>query len=79
MLYNIFIIDCPGNVNCIDPLLDGKQCGLQEKACCLIPGLPWFYKKINYSTTDYIEMRIYADEPFSDEDCPVAYYDLYFK
>ena len=69
-----------GNVTCIDPLWDGKQCGLQEEACCLISGLPWFHKKLVYcSTTDYIEMRIYGDEPVSDEDCPVAYYELYVK
>ena len=71
---------CPGffqgNVNCIDPLWDG---GLQEEACCFIPGLPWFHKKLDYSTTDYIEMRICRDEPTSDEDCPVAYYELYVK
>ena len=68
-----------GNVKCIDPLWDGKQCGLQEKLCCLIPGLPWFNKSLDYSTTDYIKMRICGDEPTSDKDCPVAYYELYVK
>ena len=35
--------------------------------------------KIDYSTTDYIEMRICGDEPTSDKDCQVAYYELYVK
>ena len=70
---------CQGNVNCNDPLWDGKKRGLQNKVCCLIPGLPWFYKTLNYSTTNYIEMRIYGDEPVSTKDCPVAYNELYVK
>ena len=62
-----------------DPLWDGHQCGSIETACCQRTGIPWFYKKLNCSTTDYIEMRICLSEATSDEDCPVAHYEIYVK
>ena len=62
-----------------DPLWDGKQCGLIEKACCQAPGLPWFHKTVNSPTTDYIEMRICGDEISSWEDSPVDYFEIYVK
>ena len=61
-----------------DPLWDGKQCGLIEKICCKAPGLPWFTKTLNSSTTDYIITRIYEDVN-TNEDSPVSYYELYVK
>ena len=74
---------CPGhyeyNVLYTDPLWDGKQCGLIEKACCLAPGLPWFHKTLNSPTTDYIEMRVCSDQQPSNEDSPVGYYEIYVK
>ena len=62
-----------------DPLWDGKQCGLIEKACCLAPGLPWFHKTLSSPITDCIEMRICGDEPGTPEDSPVGYYEIYVK
>ena len=62
-----------------DSLWDGHQCGSIETACCQHTGIPWFYKKFNYSTTDYIEMRICLNEATSDEDCAVAHYEIYVK
>ena len=62
-----------------DPLWDGHQCGSIETACCQHTGIPWFYKKLNCSTTDNIEMRICLNEATSDEDCPVAHYEIYVK
>ena len=73
---------CPGNwqdVLYTDPLWDGKQCGLIEKACCLAPGLPWFNKTLNSPTTDYIEMRVRGDFSQNDEDSLVGYYEIYVK
>ena len=74
---------CPGhwqhNVLYTDPLWDGKQCGLIEKPCCQAPGLPWFHKTLNSPTTDYIEMRVCGDQPTTDEDSPVGYYEIYVK
>ena len=67
------------NIFYTDPLWDGKQCGLIEKPCCLVPGLPWFNKALNSTTTDYIEMRICGDEVGGNEDSPVAYYEIYVK
>ena len=40
----------------------GKQCGLIEEGCCQAPGLSWFHKTLNSTTTDYIETRVCADE-----------------
>ena len=61
-----------------DPLWDGKDCS-SEGACCTAPGLPWFHKILNTTTTDYLELRVCADEPTTLEDTPVSLYELYVK
>ena len=67
------------NVLYTDPLWDGKQCGLIEKPCCQAPGIPWFHKTFNLPSTDYIEFRVCGDEPSTNEDIPVGFYDIYVK
>ena len=65
-----------------DPLWDGKGCGSLEGVCCAAPGLPWFNKILNTTTTDYLELRVCADEGTSgngNEDVPVSFYELYVK
>ena len=62
-----------------DPLWDGKQCGYLEQACCQASGLSWFHKVLNYTTTDYIELRVCGDEGTINEDVPVNYYEIYVK
>ena len=62
-----------------DPLWDGKGCGRLEGNCCVAPGLPWFHKVLNTTTTDYLELRVCADQGTSNEDVPVSFYDLYVK
>ena len=62
-----------------DPLWDGKGCGSLEGDCCAAPGLPWFNKILNTTTTDYLELRVCGDSGISDEDVPVSYYELYVK
>ena len=62
-----------------DPLWDGKQCGLKEKACCNAPGIPWFHKVFQQPTTDYIELRVCGDQGIADEDIPVSFYEIYVK
>ena len=62
-----------------DPLWDGKGCGRLEGNCCVSPGLPWFHKVLNTTTTDYLELRVCADQDTSNEDVPVSFYDLYVK
>ena len=62
-----------------DPLWDGKQCGLIEKACCNAPGIPWFYKELQHPTTDDIELRICGNQHTNDEDTPLSFYEIYVK
>ena len=62
-----------------DPLWDGKGCGSIEQTCCQAPGLPWFHKVLNSTTTDYLEMRVCGDQETDDEDVPVNYYEIYIK
>ena len=62
-----------------DPLWDGKGCGSLEGVCCAAPGLPWFNKILNTATTDYLELRVCADENTNNEDSPVSFYELYVK
>ena len=61
-----------------DPLWDGKDCS-SEGVCCTAPGLPWFHKVLNTTTTDYLEMRICIDESTANEDIPVGLYEIYVK
>ena len=61
-----------------DPLWDGKGCD-SESVCCTAPGLPWFHKVLNTTTTDYLEMRICRDESTANEDIPVGLYEIYVK
>ena len=61
-----------------DPLWDGKDCS-SEGDCCTAPGLPWFHKVLNTTTTDYLELRVCGDEGSSNEDTPVSFYELYIK
>ena len=62
-----------------DPLWDGKGCGSLEGNCCSATGLPWFKKILNSTTTDYIELRVCADESTANEDVPVSFYEIYAK
>ena len=62
-----------------DPLWDGTDCGSSETACCQRTLIPWFYKSIAHSTTNYIEMRICCDEGTNDEDVAFEQYDIYVK
>ena len=62
-----------------DRLWDGKDCGTHETVCCQRDLIPWFYRDLGYSTTDYIEMRICLSEGTIDEDSPVEQYEIYVK
>ena len=62
-----------------DPLWDGKGCGSLEGTCCAAPGLPWFNKVLNTTTTDYLELRVCGDEGTDNENVPVSFYELYVK
>ena len=63
-----------------DPLWDGKGCDSFEGNCCTSrPGLPWFNKILNTTTTDYLELRVCGDQSTTDENVPVSFYELYVK
>ena len=63
-----------------DPLWDGQGCGGGEASCCSAPGLPWFHRDYgNVTTTDYIELRLCGNEPTSNEDTPVSFYEIYIQ
>ncbi|XP_019850551.1 PREDICTED: uncharacterized protein LOC109581152 [Amphimedon queenslandica] len=63
-----------------DPLWDGQGCGSIETACCNVPGIPWFHRDYgNTTTTDYLELRVCANQDTGDEDTPVAFYEIYVK
>ena len=69
----------PRHLYTTDPLWDGKGCGSIEQTCCQAPGLPWFHKVLNSTTTDYLEMRVCGDQETNDEDVPVNYYEIYIR
>ena len=69
----------PYRVYTDDPLWDGEGCGGLEGSCCNAPGIPWFHKVLDSSTTDDIEFRICASYPTAQEDTPVSLYELYVK
>ena len=60
-----------------DKLWNGKECNSEEGPCCKVDDIPWFHKKLPAPTTDNIELRICSD--WTDEDIPVAFYDIYVK
>ena len=63
-----------------DPLWDGEGCRSLESSCCNVPGIPWFHRDYgSTTTTDYIELRVCADQPTVDEDSPVSFYEIYIK
>ena len=63
-----------------NPLWDGQGCRSAETACCTAPGLPWFHRDYgNTTTTDYLELRVCADEGTGNEDVPVGFYEIYVK
>uniref|UniRef100_A0A1X7UV80 Uncharacterized protein n=1 Tax=Amphimedon queenslandica TaxID=400682 RepID=A0A1X7UV80_AMPQE len=69
-----------GGGNWNDLLWDGKDCSFEETLCCSAPGLPWFHRDYgNTTTTDYIELRVCADQGTHNEDAPVSFYEIYIK
>ena len=63
-----------------DPLWDGQECCSSEELCCTAPGLPWFHRDYgNTTTTDYLELRVCADQGTDDEDVPVSFYEIYVQ
>ena len=62
-----------------DPIWDGHGCTNTETDCCLLPNVPWFYKDVGSTTTDYIELRTCGNQHTNDEDTTVAIYEIYVQ
>ena len=62
-----------------DPLWDGQNCGSLEATCCSAPNLPWFHRKFNTSTTDYLELRVCGNAGTNNEDVPVSFFEIYMN
>ena len=66
--------------NWYDLLWDGRRCSFDESPCCNVPGIPWFHRDYDSTTTtDYIELRVCADQETTDEDVPVSFYEIYIN
>lgn len=60
-----------------DPLWDGMGCLGAEGPCC--NGAPQFCRNLTSPTTDDLIVRLMTDEPLSNEDVTVHYYELYVQ
>ena len=59
-----------------DPLWDGDGCG-PDNTCCSLNNPPWFFKQLQSSTSEDIEMRVCCDESHEDEDIYIKQIELY--
>ena len=61
-----------------DPLWDGDGCG-PDNTCCSLNNPPWFFKQLQSSTSEDIEMRVCCDESHDDEDIYIKQIELYVR
>ena len=50
-----------------------------EQPCCNRAGMPWFQRSLEYTTTDYVELRVCGNEGTSNEDIPFSHVEIYIK
>ena len=50
-----------------NPLWDGAGCG-PDNTCCSLNNPPWFYKQLESSTSEDIEMRVCCNQDYFGED-----------
>ena len=62
-----------------DPLWDGQQCPGIEAPCCSHPGMPWFNKTLNETTTEDIELRLCGDQHATAEATPLEVIELFVR
>ena len=68
-----------GNVYYLsDALWDGAGCSA-DNSCCSNPNLPWFYRQLNQSSQDDIEVRLCTDQSFDDEAVLISNLELYIQ
>ena len=61
-----------------DPLWDGKDFP-SRNTCCSNTNQPWFQYQLSETTRDDIEVRMYEDEPFSNEGILIDMLELYVQ
>ena len=61
-----------------DVLWDGAGCSAGNK-CCSDPNLPWFYRQLNQTIQDDIEVRVCVDQGFADEAVLITILQLYIQ
>ena len=59
-----------------DTLWDGEGCS-SEYSCCSQPGMPYFYRSFPILVNEDIEVRLMADEAYSNEAILVGTMELY--
>ena len=59
-----------------DPLWDGAGCG-PDNTCCSLNNPPWFFKQLQSSTSEDIEMRVCCDQPHENEDIYIEQIELH--
>ena len=62
-----------------DVLWDGQQCNGLEATCCNPPNLAWFCKTLPAPITGDLEVRMCMDEPTSNENMALEFFELYIK
>ena len=62
-----------------DVLWDGKVCPGSEASCCTNSKMPWFYRVFDAKLQDDIELRVCGDQPYSNEDIPIDFIELYVQ
>ena len=61
-----------------NPLFDGVGCA-PTNGCCSFNNPPWFFRQLQQSTSDDIEMRICRDESGTTEDVLIQSIELYVQ
>ena len=61
-----------------DPLWDGAGCG-PDNTCCSLNNPPWFFKQLQSSTSEDIEMRVCCDQKLHQENIYIEQIELYVR
>ena len=61
-----------------DPLWDGAGCG-PANFCCSLNNPPWFFKQLESSTSEDIEMRVCGNEDILNEDVRIEQFEFYVR
>ena len=62
-----------------DILWDRKNCDSLESTCCTNRKMPWFYRLLEDTIKDDIELRVCSDQGYSDEGTPLDIIEIYVQ